>query len=106
MAKQFARQFYHSQLWKEVRDSVLKRDNYICVQCSAPAKEVHHKIKLTPKNINDIQISVNENNLISLCRDCHMAIHRPERRQAEVIKSGYEFDINGMPIKQAPHVYK
>ena len=37
------------------------------------AEEVHHKKELTPKNINDISVTVNPNNIISLCDDCHEA---------------------------------
>lgn len=36
-----------------------------------PAEEVHLKKELTPDNINDISVTVNPDNLISLCGDCH-----------------------------------
>lgn len=46
----------------------LKHHPY-CGNCGRPATEVHHIVPLS-LNGNDI-----ETNLISLCNDCHMAIH-------------------------------
>ena len=45
MARAFAKAFYNSGVWKEVRESILKRDNYMCQMegCHNPAEEVHHK---------------------------------------------------------------
>lgn len=39
-----------SDAWKRKRFVVLKRDNWRCVYCSAPATQVHHK-KYAKKNI-------------------------------------------------------
>ena len=33
--------------------------------------EVHHKIPLTPENINDPSVTLNWDNLELLCKDCH-----------------------------------
>lgn len=41
---------------------------------------VHHKIELTPENIHDPDITLNFDNLQLLCRDCHAAVHKPEKR--------------------------
>ena len=109
MAREFAKAFYKSSLWQEVRESILKRDRYMCQQpgCHAPAEEVHHKIKLSPENINDPNVTVNPSNLISLCGDCHKALHKSdkvaglrERRMksdASVLQE-ITFDENGYPI--------
>ena len=45
-----------------------------------PAAEVHHKIHLTPENINRPEIALNWTNLIALCKDCHMIVHRKQKR--------------------------
>lgn len=45
-----------------------------------PGDTVHHKIHLTPDNINDPEITLNYDNLMLLCRDCHAAIHKPAKR--------------------------
>lgn len=108
MAQEFAKSFYKSKLWQEVRESILKRDNYLCQTkgCYNPAEEVHHKTKLTPENINDTNISVNPSNLISLCAECHKAIHlgdkvagiRKKTKEQQSILPDVIFDENGYPI--------
>ena len=106
MAKEWAKGFYNSGVWASVRESVLKRDRYMCVRCHAPANTVHHKIRLSAENVNDPTISLNPNNLITLCDDCHKAEHKNERvnafarsdehaKIAELVKPDYEFDANG-----------
>ena len=45
-----------------------------------PAEEVHHIIKLTPANIDDPEISLNLDNLVSLCHDCHAKRHAKPKR--------------------------
>jgi len=75
MAQEFALRFYKSTAWLKVRDYVLRRDNYLCTRCGAAGKIVHHKIYLTPDNIGDPFISLNPDNLETLCEDCHNAEH-------------------------------
>lgn len=109
MAKEFSKAFYKSDVWREVRESILKRDRYICqaAGCHNPAEEVHHKIRLTPDNINDPNITVNPKNLISLCGDCHKIIHKGDRtagarnkreQSGKKILPDVIFDENGYPI--------
>lgn len=95
MAREFSKSFYNSKEWRVVRDYCILRDHHSCVKCGKPVEEVHHKIWLTPKNINDWNISLNPDNLICLCHDCHMAEH------AKYEESPYEFDKNGMLIKKS-----
>lgn len=112
MGRDFSRKFYHSKEWESVRQYILRRDNYLCVRCNAPGKEIHHKTYLTPENINDPDISLNPDNLITLCRDCHMDEHRQQKIDGVIKKKAesrpsacddeYEFDSNGIlrPIKK------
>ena len=79
------------------------RDKYLCVKCAEigkviPAEEVHHIIHLSPKNINDPSISLNMDNLISLCREHHFEEHRGEHGRGRQVQEAYpyEFDENGM----------
>lgn len=53
--------------WEEVRNQVLKRDNYKCIVCGKPATQVHH-IHLRSKR-RDLMYEIN--NLVSLCDHCH-----------------------------------
>lgn len=71
------RRFYKSARWLKCRERVLKRDNYECVLCRKKgrhvrAQEVHH-IKHLDKNP---ELALVEDNLISLCKECHNNQHR------------------------------
>jgi len=87
MAQRFSKPFYNSKEWQTVREYVLKRDRYLCVQCGNPAEEVHHIERLTPSNITDINISLNDKNLISLCKECHFKEHESDKRYGNSIKN-------------------
>ena len=83
--KEWAKFFYNSQQWHNMREYIMKRDAYLCQDCLAkgkyvPAEEVHHIIPLEPENITDPSITLNEENLVSLCRECHRARHGKEKR--------------------------
>lgn len=78
------------------------RDNYLCQHCGRPATEVHHIKHLEPWNIYDMNVALNPDNLVSLCRDCHFEEHRGEHclgRQKEA-EYQYEFDENGMLVQK------
>lgn len=92
--KEWAKKFYESKAWRQTRDSVMVECNYICNRChnkNGPAEIVHHKIWLTPENINDVNITLNRDNLEPLCRVCHALEHEGVGTTAE----GTMFDENG-----------
>lgn len=94
MAKPWAKQFYNSKLWRETRRQVLHRDSYTCHDCEGRATEVHHIIELTPDNINDYSISLNCDNLKSLCYECHSKITQGRTDTPD----GYSFDEHGQIV--------
>ena len=96
MAKEWAKAFYNSPQWQAVRREVLRRDHYTCAHCYGRAEEVHHIIELTPDNINDMNISLNPDNLISLCHDCHSKITHGNTGD---VREGFVFDEEGNVIK-------
>lgn len=105
MAREFSKTFYKSKEWQAVREYCMLRDHYACVKCDAPAVEVHHKIQLSPDNINDASVTLNPDNLISLCKDCHFKEHRGQHgkgRQIEEELGAQVFDENGYLIPSAP----
>ena len=71
MAKEWAKDFYNSKAWKETSESV-KSDSKCKIR---PAEIAHHIIWLTPLNINDVNITLNKDNLMAVCRECHAVIH-------------------------------
>ena len=99
MAKDFAKSFYNSKLWKQTREYVLKRDNYMCVKCGGPASDVHHKTHLTPQNINDMNIAVNPDNLECVCKDCHNAETHGLNSDCD---SGFMFNQFGQLVRIPP----
>lgn len=93
MAKDFSKSFYKSRAWRRCRQYVWQRDSGMCVDCMAngiltPGVEVHHIIELTPGNVNDPSISLNPDNLVTLCKSCH------EKRHGKNIKR-YKIDEYG-----------
>ena len=84
MAKDFSYQFYRTDAWQHCRESVLKRDRYLCVECLkrgiyTPAWTVHHIVHLTPDNINDPNVALDPKNLESVCIKCHADIHAEDK---------------------------
>jgi hypothetical protein len=60
--------------WSDkLRDDIRKRDNYICLECGIHQEELKGwNKKLDVHHIDYNKDNCNENNLISLCRDCHL----------------------------------
>lgn len=81
MSRKFARSFYRSKEWLSVREYVLRRDGGMCQfeGCNKPAEEVHHRTHLTPENILDPDVTLDPDNLVSLCREHHFAVHKQDR---------------------------
>lgn len=80
MAKEFSRAFYKSRTWQDCRNSYAAYRGHLCEMCLrrgilARGEIVHHKIPLTPENIEDPEIALNFNNLELLCRSCHAEVH-------------------------------
>ena len=72
-------EFYKSKAWERKRAAILRRDGYQCQRCKRygrqrPATMVHHI-----KHYDECpELALDNNNLISLCNDCHNAEH-PEK---------------------------
>lgn len=85
MAKEFAREFYNSMRWRKCAKAFARSKLYICEMChnrtvARKGSEeqrfiVHHKVPLTPQNINNPDIAYNWDNLMLLCLECHNKIH-------------------------------
>ncbi|MBO7669855.1 MAG: HNH endonuclease [Oscillospiraceae bacterium] len=87
MHEQFANDFYRSVAWQKCRAAFISSRGGLCERCLSrglcvAGSDVHHKIKLTPKNISDPDVTLSWSNLELLCRRCHQEIHaqRTERR--------------------------
>ena len=107
MSRAFAKAFYDSAAWSRTRAYILMRDRYTCTRCHNPAQEVHHIIRLSADNINDPNITLNPDNLISLCKECHFAEHKAEKEAGKRkangksygdCREGFHFDENGLLV--------
>lgn len=60
--------YLRSEIWRNKRQIILKRDKNKCVCCDSPASDIHHITydRIYKENFED---------LISVCRSCHQKIH-------------------------------
>ena len=89
------KKFYHWSKWRKLRKEVLKLDHNECVVCKAKHKRypqkayiihhVHH-LKDRPDLALEIWDEEGKRNLISVCSDCHEALHPEKLKQAYMFK--------------------
>ena len=68
--------FYNGAKWKQLREFILSKANYLCNDCFSEgklieAKEVHHIVEVK----EDWNKRYDEDNLVSLCKSCHRKRH-------------------------------
>ena len=78
--KDYAKAFYKSAAWKNCRATYAAYRHGLCEICLArgiykPGEIVHHKVHLTPENINDPTVTLSWDHLQLVCRDCHAELH-------------------------------
>lgn len=96
MAQEWAVSFYKSKAWEDCRYSFLQSKCFICERCGGAAVIAHHKIRLTPENINNPNITLNWEKLEALCQDCH----NEEHHGMDVTAEGLMFDEHGDLVKK------
>ena len=95
MAKDYAKSFYTSKEWIKCRIGYMLSQNYICERCGNTAMICHHKVYITPDNIDNPDITLNWNLLEALCQDCHNAEHHKK----PITRNGLDFDKDGNLIQ-------
>jgi 5-methylcytosine-specific restriction endonuclease McrA len=88
MAKDFAKQFYSSKAWQQCRDSYISKVYGVCERCGGVGYIVHHKILLTPDNINNPEVTLNHDHLEYLCQTCHNSEHLG----SELVREGLKWN--------------
>ena len=91
MSQDYARGFYGGKAWKTTQAAYMMSQHYICERCGSLARIVHHIKRITPQNINDPDVTLNWDNLMALCIDCH----NNEHMGGSVIAEGLRFDKDG-----------
>ena len=91
--QEYAAKFYKSKAWQACRLNYAKSVGGLCEQCLKaglynPGVIVHHKIHITPANIQIPEITMNFDNLELLCRDCHAAMHSSNVKRYIVDENG------------------
>jgi 5-methylcytosine-specific restriction endonuclease McrA len=66
----YRNEYLKSEAWQRKRYVVMRRDNWRCVYCGAPATQVHHK-RYAKYNIGKEPIDW----LVSICKTCHQKHH-------------------------------
>ena len=82
--------FYTTAAWRKARAAVLKEHGGLCQACLTkgiiePAVHVHHRIPLTPENLDDPRIALDSSNLMALCEECHAEQHRTKRWRCDAL---------------------
>lgn len=103
MAKEYARSLYNSKAWQKVRDAYKRKVGGLCEVCwqngvVKAGEIVHHKIPVTPDNVNDPSITLSFDNLQLVCRECHAQIHDEQYSWMRQRKRRYKIDENGRVI--------
>lgn len=101
------KEFYNSKLWKEVKNNIWIKQHLLCNRCGKPVYVdgisdylprykrrtgiVHHIEELNNINVYDDNITLNENNLIGVCKECHEEEHHKDIAK----RKEYIFDEDG-----------
>lgn len=72
--------FYASKKWRSFRLALIAERGNLCQRCNriiVKAHEIigHHRTELTPTSVEDYSISLNPEQVLLLCRDCHDQVH-------------------------------
>ena len=105
-------QFYKTKAWDNVRLYIWLKQNCLCAICNKPVYVygitdyipkgsrrtgiVHHIIELDNNNVYDDNITIDEANLIGVCKECHELEHHKDIST----RKEYTFDEYGNLIKR------
>ncbi|AXF57419.1 HNH endonuclease [Salicibibacter kimchii] len=96
MAKDYAKAFYKSKAWEKCRNGYMQSRHYVCERCGGVATICHHKVYITPENINDPSVTLNWSLCEALCQTCH----NMEHHKSSITRAGLAFDNNGNLIQK------
>lgn len=104
--KDYARKFYKSKAWQRCRASFIGKrqgiDGGLCEHCKKKKGYiVDHIEEITPENINDVNITLNHENLQYLCLECH---NTKTFKKNFAIRKNLFFDEEGNLQKKTPPI--
>ena len=91
--KEYAERFYSSKAWQKTRAAYARSVGGLCENCMkkgiyTPGEIVHHIEHITPDNIENPEVTMNWDNLMLLCRDCHAQMHDRRKRRYKLDELG------------------
>jgi len=86
--------FYKSPSWLAARELKIVSVYGICERCGQIGIEVHHKDRLSIENVSDSSVSLNQDNLELLCRDCHNKEHKRFSKEMQFDEEGNQIKPN------------
>lgn len=91
--RDFATKLYKSKAWQRTREAYAASVGGLCERCRAkglvvPGEIVHHKVHLTPENIDKPEVTLSFDNLELLCRECHSKEHTKIKKRYVADKFG------------------
>lgn len=94
------KRFYHSTAWIKLRANVIAERKGLCEEClkRGIVKEgfhCHHITELTEANVDDASISLNADNIMLLCHECH------DNKHARACKRRFIVNDNGVICSHA-----
>lgn len=70
---------YTATFGKALKEAIKRRDGFKCTKCGAPQEELL-KAGLVIHHIDHNKNNNSSDNLISLCRSCHLIVHYEDRK--------------------------
>ena len=98
MAKDFAKPFYNSKVWRGCRAAFISSVFGLCKNfntCRRTGVIVHHTEILTPGNIDNPDVTLNWDKLEYLCIECHNAVE-----SENVVRDDVMFDEAGNLVER------
>lgn len=90
--------FYCRKEWLRLAQDCKIKSNGVCARCGKifDINELrpHHKIELTLENIDDINVTLNPDNIEVICHECHNAIHN---RFGHIVGQKHVYVVHGAP---------
>ena len=80
--------FYKSPAWLTARELKIVSVNSLCPRCGHLGLDVHHQESLNLENVNDSSVSLKQDNLELLCRECHNKEHERFSNKVRFDKDG------------------
>lgn len=73
--------FYHTSAWQQKRKKILQRDHGACQRCRQQGRYVRADTVHHIRHLREVpELALTDENLISLCCECHEAVH-PEKHK-------------------------